>query len=61
MLEFICLNSKIIQIFNYGFKKGKIKNKENLIFTGSIQKYKNYNLPISMNPMDYGRIINKTF
>ena len=49
-------------IFSYGFKKGKITNKENLGFEGSFQIYKNNNLPISMNPMDYGRLIiqNKT-
>lgn len=44
-------------IISYGFKDGKIKNKENLILNTSIQKYKNYNIPISMNPMDFGRVI----
>jgi hypothetical protein len=49
-------------IISYGFKEGKIKNKENLTENISFQKYKNQNLPISMNPADYGRIIiqNKT-
>jgi hypothetical protein len=46
-------------IFSYGFKKGPIKSKENLTYTGSVQKYKNNNLPISMNSMDYGRIVDK--
>jgi hypothetical protein len=46
-------------IFSYGFKDGKIDNKENLNFTGSIQNFKNINLPISMNPIDFGRLINQ--
>jgi hypothetical protein len=46
-------------IFSYGFKEGKIKNKENLGFNRSLQKFKNFNLPISMNPMDFGRLINQ--
>ena len=49
-------------IFSYGFKQGPIKNKENIIENINFQNYKNYNLPISMNPLDYGRLIiqNKT-
>uniref|UniRef100_UPI0031F3CDA6 hypothetical protein n=1 Tax=Russula emetica TaxID=152958 RepID=UPI0031F3CDA6 len=46
-------------IFSYGFKEGKIKNKQNLGFNRSLQKFKNFNLPISMNPMDFGRLINQ--
>lgn len=47
-------------IFSYGFKDGKVQNKDNL-FNNQIKKqnYKNYDLPISMNPMDYGRIFKK--
>jgi hypothetical protein len=44
-------------IISYGFKKGKIQNKENIITEVNFQNYKNNNLPISMNPMDYGRLI----
>jgi hypothetical protein len=44
-------------IFSYGFKKGKIPNKDNIIINVNFQNYKNNNLPISMNPMDYGRLI----
>jgi hypothetical protein len=46
-------------IFSYGFKKGQIESKENLSYEGSVQKYKNNNLPTSMNPMDFGRIVDK--
>jgi hypothetical protein len=47
-------------IFSYGFKDGKVQNKENLSYTGSVHNYKNNNnLPISINPMDYGRIVDK--
>jgi hypothetical protein len=42
---------------SYGFKEGKIKNKENPELNVRFQNYKNYNLPISTNPLDYGRII----
>lgn len=44
-------------IFNYGFKSGKIPNKDNLISNVKFQNYKNYKLPISMDPIDYGRLI----
>jgi DNA polymerase type B, organellar and viral len=44
-------------IFSYGFKSGKIKIKENININIIYQNYKNYNLPISINPNDYGRII----
>src|SRR5580658_8008359 len=46
-------------IFSYGFKEGKIKNKDTLNFKGTLQSYKNLVLPISMNPLDYGRLLNK--
>jgi hypothetical protein len=44
-------------IISYGFKSGKIENKDNLNINIRFQNYKNYNLPISMNPIDYGRLI----
>jgi hypothetical protein len=47
-------------IISYGFKSGSITNKENLTENISIQNYKNHNLPISMNPLDYGKIIIQT-
>jgi hypothetical protein len=46
-------------IFSYGFKKGKIKNKDNININITFHEYKNNKLPISMNPMDYGRLINQ--
>jgi hypothetical protein len=46
-------------IFSFGFKEGMIKNKDNLIINVLFQNYKNNNLPISVNPMDYGRLIIK--
>jgi hypothetical protein len=46
-------------IFSYGFKKGKIENKDNSNINVNYQNYKNNNLPISMNPIDFGRIIIK--
>jgi DNA polymerase type B, organellar and viral len=44
-------------IFSYGFKEGAINNKN--IVESIFQNYKNHNLPISVNPMDYGILINK--
>jgi hypothetical protein len=45
-------------IFSYGFKEGIVENKDNLKGnTFENQKYNNNILPISMNPIDYGRII----
>jgi hypothetical protein len=40
-------------IFDYGFKDEKIDDKENLIDHVKHHNYKNYNIPISMNPKDY--------
>jgi hypothetical protein len=40
-------------IFDYGFKNEKIEDKVNLIKQVNFQNYKNYNLPISMDPLDY--------
>jgi len=44
-------------IFSCGFKSGKIENKDNLNININFQNFKNNNLPISMNPIDYGRLI----
>jgi hypothetical protein len=46
-------------IFSYGFKDGKVKNKQEIIYDGLYQNYNNYQIPISTNPMDYGLLINK--
>jgi hypothetical protein len=45
-------------VFNYGFKEGIIKNKSSLILNIPSLLHKNLNLPISMNPSDYGRLVN---
>ena len=44
-------------IFSYGFKLGKIENKDNLNKKVLLHNYKSFNIPISMEPNDYGRII----
>jgi hypothetical protein len=44
-------------LFSYGVKKGIISSKSHSEFTGSNQKIKNLEIPISMNSEDYGRII----
>nr|YP_010384620.1 DNA polymerase [Russula rosea]UHA57019.1 DNA polymerase [Russula rosea] len=46
-------------IFSYGFKKGKIPDKQKFNFAGTFQKYKNNRIPISMDVMDYGKLINQ--
>jgi DNA polymerase type B, organellar and viral len=46
-------------IFSYGFKDGKVKNKQEITYNGLYQNYHNYQIPISANPMDYGILINK--
>jgi hypothetical protein len=46
-------------IFSYGFKDGKVKNKQEITYNGLYQNYNNYQIPISTNPMDYGILINK--
>lgn len=46
-------------IFSYGFKSGKVENKVDTIYNGLFQNYNNYQIPISMNPVDYGVLMNK--
>jgi hypothetical protein len=46
-------------IMSFGFKQGKVANKENFVLNVTFQNYKNFNLPVSMNPNDYGRVIIK--
>jgi len=46
-------------IFSYGFKDGKVKNKQELTYSGLYQNYNDYQIPISTNPLDYGILINK--
>nr|YP_009487201.1 hypothetical protein [Russula abietina]AWB36103.1 hypothetical protein [Russula abietina] len=46
-------------LFSYGIKKGIIPSKDQSKFKGTIQKLKNLEIPISMNPEDFGRIIIK--
>src|SRR6267154_1241583 len=46
-------------VFSYGFKNEKLDQKETLNPNLNFQKYENNNLPISMNPMDYVKLINK--
>lgn len=46
-------------IFSYGFKEGLAPIKESFKENLSIQNYKNNKLPISYNPLDYGKIITK--
>jgi hypothetical protein len=51
-------------IISYGFKEGKIENKninfQKSDFSKTFQNYKNNNLVISFNPSDFGQILNKT-
>jgi len=46
-------------IFSYGFKDGKIKNKEIILNNSEINsmEHNKLNIPISMNPLDYGKIV----
>ena len=46
-------------IFSYGFKDGKVENKQEITYNGLYQNYNNYQIPISTNPMDYGILINR--
>lgn len=46
-------------IFSYGFKDGKIKHKEDKSKNINFIELNNINLPISMNPLDFGRLIVK--
>jgi DNA polymerase type B, organellar and viral len=45
-------------IFSYGFKIGKIKNKDVINPNIQSQNYNNYLIPISMNHLDYGIVVN---
>jgi DNA polymerase type B, organellar and viral len=44
-------------IFSYGFRDGLAPTKEKFKENLSLQNYKNNKLPISYNPLDYGKII----
>jgi hypothetical protein len=48
-------------IFSYGFKKEKIENKIDAKTSNlsNFQSYKNNNIPISYNPLDYGKLISE--
>ena len=46
-------------IFSYGFKEASAPIKESFKENLSLQNYKNNKLPISYNPLDYGKIITK--
>src|SRR6266566_407937 len=46
-------------IFSYGFKQGKIENKEIINTNVITQNYNNYKIPISMNPSDFGILVNQ--
>jgi hypothetical protein len=55
-------NETQIESFNisFGFKDGKISDK-NIVKTNlTFQNYKNNNLVISFNPLDFGKVINIT-
>ena len=47
-------------IISYGFKDGKIGNKNISVSNLSFQNYKNNKLLISFNPLDFGKVINIT-
>jgi hypothetical protein len=47
-------------IISYGFKSGKIENKNIIKSNLSLQKYRNNNLVISFNPLDFGRVLSIT-
>lgn len=46
-------------IFSYGFKEGSIPDKEIFKENLSLQNYKNSKIPISYNPLDYGKLVTK--
>jgi len=46
-------------IFSYGFKEEKIIEKEKFKENVNFQKYKNNNLVISYNPLDFGKLISE--
>jgi flagellar basal body P-ring protein FlgI len=47
-------------IISYGFKDGKISDKNIIDSNLTFQNYKNNNLVISFNPLDFGKVINIT-
>jgi len=66
MLDFIALKNEFYKesqidslIFSYGFKNGKAENKYAIPFRGSYQSYGKSQIPISMNPLDFGKIVDK--
>lgn len=46
-------------IFSFGFKNEKLADKEIISANVNIQKYKNHNLVISYNPLDFGKLISE--
>src|SRR6266699_3330610 len=46
-------------IISYGFKEGKIRDKNSIKSNINFQSYKNQKLVVSYNPFDYGILINK--
>jgi hypothetical protein len=54
-------NETQIEFINisYGFKKGIIPNKENLLSNIPLLIVKDTKIPLSMNPLDYGRVMFK--
>ena len=47
-------------IISYGFKEGKISDKNNFNTNLNYQNYKNNNLVISFNPLDFGKVFSIT-
>jgi hypothetical protein len=47
-------------IISYGFKKGKIEDKNIIKSNLTFQNYRNNNLVISFNPLDFGKLLNIT-
>ena len=46
-------------IFSYGFKDGKIENKQELNYNGPYHNYNNYLIPNSIIPQNYGILFNE--
>jgi hypothetical protein len=66
MLNFISLKTEFYResqiealIFSYGFKNGIAENKYGIPFAGSYQSYGKSQLPISMDPLDFGKVVDK--
>jgi hypothetical protein len=66
MLDFISLKTEYYKenkidglIFSYGFKDGKAENKYAIPFNGSYQSYGTFQIPISMNPLDFWKLAHK--